>query len=212
MRSNIPLLYSVILCYSLAILPTAVAANESGEEIFKEDFELNGNGKGSSAWFSFGGGTEFESSTRVDEIAGYEASAALIFQMRGSDIGASGSYWYAGLGRLRIAEPQGVSPDRLIFKAWAKVPMETNPKTITFRFLQGTPEDPTWTSSQIVDVGSGGDFVELNLGEGEVTGEFSESEPVHLHAILFGHGAFGFNRPVEFVIDEVSVSVRSSQQ
>lgn len=178
----------------------------SGQIVYEEEFDGYGLNLGAKGWFGFAGGTGSSFSLKTEEEMGYEGSPAVVFRFGGSDQGGVRSYWYAGLGKNGIIRPEGAQPGDLEFSAFMALPNESINQQIPIRFVQGSTDNPTWSVKHYVDVGNTGDIIRFRLGDGEEVGTYSDSDPITLHAIFFGHDRFGFNRDIEFVIDHVNVT------
>ncbi len=202
---------SALVFALLAVLsaPGALHAQNPApaEVVYEENFEQPTENLGMKGWFSFSAGSSAKASAAEEPATGVDGSRALVFRFNGADSEGVQSYWLAALGRNAMRIPDGVTPDKLHFSAFMQLPGETKIREVGVRFIQGNSEKPTWTSSHKVEVEPMGNVVTLRLGEGKTTGEFAPGQSVTLHAITFTHDKCGFNRDIEFVLDDVKLGV-----
>lgn len=181
--------------------------NPASEEVlYEENFERPAPNLGMRKWFHFQAGTSIKASAAEELGAGSDQTVGLVFRFSGADHAGLQSYWLAGLGRTQIVGHHDFPPENLRFSAFMKMPTETVPRTVNLRFIQGDSEKPSWSSLHRVRVEPEASAVSFLLGDGEIRGDFRQGEPISLHAIMFSHDRFGFNRDIEFVIDDVSVT------
>lgn len=189
--------------------PTALLAQspEPGEIVYGENFDHSGDTSGMRGWYSFRAGNSATSAAAVEPGMGVDGSRALVFRFSGADPQGLHSYWLAALGRPGVCRRAGIRPENMRFSAFMGLPSEDNIRQISMRFVQGASEKPTWSATHKIDVDPMGEVVTLNIGDGEITGEFVDGEPVDIHVIAFTHEKFGFNREIEFVLDDVKIEV-----
>jgi hypothetical protein len=178
----------------------------AGNILYEENFEKPAPNLGMKGWFQFSAGTDVTSSAVEEFGSGSEGTVGLVFRAHGADPDGLQSYWLAGLGRTALVVPDGNDPANLQFSAFMKLPLETKHRVVVLRFIQGNSEKPTWSAKHRLDIGPDGEVFTFRIGAGETTGTFQAGQPISLHAIHFSHDRFGFNRDVEFAIDDVVVS------
>lgn len=189
--------------------PAALLAQDPppGETVYEENFDHPGDSGGMRGWFSFSSGSSATSSAAVEPAMGVDGTRGLVFRFSGADPQGVQSYWLAGIGRTGVCRQSGAGPENLRFSAFMGLPSEQKLREASMRFIQGSSDKPTWTSTHKFEIDPMGQVVTLNLAEGATTGEFKDGEPVHIHVIGFNHTKFGFNRDIEFVLDDVKLEI-----